>query len=171
MSIINGRQIGGGSPLKSLVIVDEKGEELFGVVVSEEVMLTATPDKVIVGETFASDYGVAVGEDTRTYHTSHGAKIIPSGSEFVVRLANSDCYNYTVLHGMFCIWNSNLSNSVATDKIAIFDTVYPVQSTEALSTITKDDASKSVIFGITNNTDAPYVLRYITYKESEQNGN
>jgi len=59
--IICGNAIGGKSPLKTIILEDEDGNQLMGVVVDSEVILTATPDDVRKGKIFVSDSGISVG--------------------------------------------------------------------------------------------------------------
>ena len=65
---------------------------------------------------------------------------------------------------MTAIFNKNLTDSVAVDRVVIEDSVYLPGSVEAISTVTKDDENKSINFGITNG-DSPSVIRYFTYRE------
>jgi len=167
--MISGNMIGSYSQIgKTFIIVDENGNEIAGVVTDTPVIFTATDNDVREGSVYASDDGISTGSKViPSYHTNHGAKLVPAGSKFTIRLSKLDCYDYTNLHAMICAWNTNLSDSVATDRIVVLNAVYPVQSTEAISSVTKDDSTKSIILGITNDTDSPFVIRYMTYKEIE----
>ena len=49
------------TPLKTIVLTDEHGNEFFGVVTDSEVILTATDSDVIAGKVYASNEGVSVG--------------------------------------------------------------------------------------------------------------
>ena len=60
--IIAGNMIGSYSQLgKTVILQQENGEELFGVVVDSEVVLTATDADVRKGKTYASNDGISVG--------------------------------------------------------------------------------------------------------------
>ena len=60
--IISGNMVGAYSQLgKTFVFVDESGAEVSGVVVDQEVLLTATDECVLFGKTYASDHGISVG--------------------------------------------------------------------------------------------------------------
>lgn len=167
MSIL-GQPAGGFGFPKTYVLTDSDGNELTAVYVSQEQVFDATVNDVREGKVYAGDEGVKVGEKViPSYHTNHGARIIPSGSEFTIRLSNLDCYDYTKLHCIICTWNTSLSDSVAADKIVVLDMVYPVQSTESIASVTKDHDAKNIVLGITNNTENSYVLRYMTFKEIE----
>ena len=48
--------------------------------------------------------------------------------------------------------------------MVIENSVYLPGTTEPISTVTKDDANKSINFGIMNG-DTPSVIRYFTYRE------
>ena len=169
MSKIAGNMVGSYSQIgKTFILADENGNELTGVVVDKEVVFTANDNDVRENMVYAGDDGVSTGTKViPSYHTNHGTRYIPAGSEFTIRLATLDCYDYTKFHGMICAWNTSLSDSVAVDRVAVLDAVYPVQSTEVISNVTKDDGEKSIVLGITNNTDSPFVIRYMTYKEIE----
>lgn len=170
MSIIAGNMIGSYSQIgKTFTLVDEAGAEFVGVVTDKEVLLTANAENDIREGTVAvTDDGIVTGSKViPSYHTNHGARLIAAGGDFTIRLEKLDCYDYTNFHGIICSWNTNLSNSVAADRIVVLDAVYPVLSTEIISNVTKDSDSKSIIFGITNNTGSPCVVRYMTYKEIE----
>ena len=59
--IIAGNMVGGRAPLNTILFEDEEGNQLVGVVVGSEVMLTATPEDVKKGKVFVSDSGISVG--------------------------------------------------------------------------------------------------------------
>ena len=169
MAKIYGNMVGGGGGgglPKSYILETEGGARLVGVLVGEETIFDATDNDVREGKTYASDNGVSTGTKViPSYNTFEGYKIITSGSEFKVKLAQLDLYDYTKLQALFCAFNTSLSNSVATDKISINGNVYNVESIDVLATVTKNDIDKTIEFGITNNTDIPYIVRYFTYKE------
>jgi hypothetical protein len=152
---------------KTFVIYDESGNELTGVVTDAEYMFDADPKNDIrEGKTAVTDDGVVVGQKVIPhYHTSHGAKAVPAGSNFTIKLPHLDKYDYTVFHGIICLYNTTLANSTAAEKISVLDAVYPVQSAVSISKVTKDADTKSINLGLTNDSGKPCVLRYITYKE------
>lgn len=59
--VIYGNLVGGASPLKTLKLVDENNTEIIGVVVDEEVVLTATDNDVLEGKVYAGDKGISTG--------------------------------------------------------------------------------------------------------------
>lgn len=161
--MINGNMIGGSAPLKTVKLVDENGGEILGVVVDQETIFTATDNDVREGFVYAGDSGVSIGtKEIPAYHTSEGKKIILAGKAFTIPLEN---YDYTALQVLICAYNTSASDSVAVDRVGIQDTMYEVESTVALSTITKDASTTSINLGITNDTNNKFVIRYFTYKE------
>ena len=164
--IIHGNMAGCYSPIgKTFIIEDADGNTITGVVTENEVVFTAGDNDVREGSVYASDKGVSVGtKDIPSYHTSTGRKLVKSGAKFIIPLEH---YDYTELQLMICKYNTSLTNSFAVDRVGIENSIYPVESTVALSTITKDDNTSSVNLGITNNTENKFVIRYFTYKEIE----
>ena len=62
MDIIYGNLVGSGSDvLKTVLLVDESGNELMGVVVGEETLLTAQDSDVLEGKVYVGDNGVSTG--------------------------------------------------------------------------------------------------------------
>ena len=60
--MIIGNMVGSYSSMgKTMIIVDEDGNELLGVVVDSEVIFTAVDSDVRKGKVYASDEGVSVG--------------------------------------------------------------------------------------------------------------
>ena len=60
--MISGNMVGSYSHLgKTLIFVDESGNEITGVVVGQETVFTATDEDVIKGKVYASNDGVSVG--------------------------------------------------------------------------------------------------------------
>lgn len=165
MSIINGRSVGGGAPLKSLTIIDENGEEVLAVVVDKEAIFDATAEDVKLGKTFASHMGVETGVDTRTSRVLQGTCLIHPGESFSVPLSEYDAYDYTGFQAMIAVFNTTELDSVAVEKIALHDAVYVANSGNKVSDITKNDITKSVDFNFTNDTANVYVIHFSTYKE------
>ena len=58
---IFGNMIGGVAPLKTVLLVDENGNEILGVAVDKEVIFTATDNDVKKGLVYAGDKGVSIG--------------------------------------------------------------------------------------------------------------
>lgn len=60
--MIIGNMVGSYSSMgKTMIIVDENGNEFLGVVTDSEVIFTATDSDVRKGKVYASDEGVSVG--------------------------------------------------------------------------------------------------------------
>lgn len=59
---IYGNMIGGGSaPLRTLILVDDDGNEMIGVITDSEVIFTAEDSDVRKGKVYASNDGVSIG--------------------------------------------------------------------------------------------------------------
>ena len=56
-----GNMVGGNAPLKTVVIVDDNGNECVGVVVDNFTLFTATDEDVVAGKVYAGDNGVSTG--------------------------------------------------------------------------------------------------------------
>lgn len=148
---------------KTIVLQDEKGAELVGVVVDNEIVFDATPNDIRLGKIAATQNGVTIGEKMiPSYNTTEGYTVITNGSEFAV---NTKDYAYTKLQAIFCPVNGSIANSVAADKVTIDNKVYEVRSTEVVSSVSPDHEKKQIRFGIVNNSGSIYLIRYFIYKE------
>lgn len=164
--MINGNMVGGTAPIKTVKIVDENGNEILGVVTESEVVFTATDNDVREGMVYASNDGVSTGTNNiPAYHTNEGKKIVMPNTTFSISLPVEDAYDFTALQILICAYNTSITNSVAADRIGINESLYPVQSTELLSTITKNTENKTIDLGIINDTKNKFVIRFFTYKE------
>lgn len=163
MSII-GNMVGGSAPLKTVILTDENGNEIAtGVVTESEVVFTATDNDVREGMVYASDSGVSTGtKEIPIYHSTEGSKLVTNGSKFILPIQN---YEYTKLQAIICSYNTNITNSVSAEKVAINGNLYPVQSTEAESAITVDTENQRIDFGITNTSGKLCLIRYFIFKE------
>ena len=168
-NVIYGNMVGGGSaPLKTLILEDESGNTMTGVVVGSEVIFTATDNDVRQGMVYASDNGVSIGtKDIPIYRTTAGSRVITAGQAFSIPLSGFDKYDYTKLQCIITRFNTNSSDSVYADKVVINDAVYQTGSTEKISNVTKNVKNKSIDLNITNNTETNYYIRYFTYREEE----
>lgn len=158
----------GNNPVtpKAYILKTNTGEEIPAVLVAEQTLFTATENDIREGKTAGTEKGVITGEKViPAYHTSGGTSIITSGKPLTIYLPDLNAYDYTKLQVIVCAFNSSLSNSVATSKVAINNKVYEVLSVDSIADITKNDDGKTIDLGITNETDKPLILRYITYKE------
>lgn len=161
----NSVNAGGVSVGKTIILHDENGVELVGVLVDQEVVFDATPNDIRLGKTAATKDGVTVGQKViPSYYTDAGYKVISQGSEFVVNTKN---YDYTKMQAILCPVNGSVANSVAADKVAIDNKVYTVLTAELVSKVIPDPEKKQIRFGITNNSDSMYLIRYFSYKEIE----
>lgn len=167
MNKIVGKLAGCYSPLgRTMILQDENGNELStGVIVEQEVVFDATDNDVRSGLIYANNEGKSVGTKIiPAYHTTEGYRVITVGSDFTI-LFTDDLFDFTKLQALICPANTSISDSVATEKVAINNEVYEVNSTEIIATVTKDVENKQINLEIINNSNKPYVLRYFTYKE------
>lgn len=149
---------------KTYILVDDDGNEYAAVLVDEPVEITATANDIRLGTTAVTRDGVTEGtKRIPSYETEEGYKLIPDGHEF--KLTGIDKYDYTKLLAVICVWNTNMSNSVAAEKVVINNNVYVSGSTEIVSTVTSNADTKCIDFGLTNDSDSFRIIRYITYKE------
>lgn len=163
--MIYGNATGGFGMPKMIEITDNNGNTFIGTVTDSEVIFDATRDDVKIGKTFASNDGVQEGIDTRTYRTCIKNWLIFPGENYSISLSDYNRYDYTGFNAMIAKFNSTIVDSTAVEKVVLNDCVYNVNSTSILSTITKNQETKSVDFNITNNTDYTYVVYVSTYKE------
>ena len=153
---------------KSMILIDENGVEMVGVVVGEETVLTATDNDVREGSVYAGDTGVSTGTKViPLYHTCQGFKIVTSGDMLTIpnNMPTVNSYDYTKLQAIVCTFNTNVADSVSAEKVSIDDAVYNVQSTEPISSVIKNHDAKIVEMGITNDTDTMMIIRFFMYKE------
>lgn len=161
--MIYGNSVGGVGRERTYILVDEEGNEVPAVVVSQEVVFDAVENDIRIGKVAATANGVTTGtKEIPAYYVAEGYRIVPNGSLFTIPHGD---YDYKKLQAIICAYNTSLADSVAAVKIAILDNVYDVNSTVSLSVITKDDANSRVNLGITNETGGMCIVRYIMYKE------
>lgn len=168
MPKIYGNTVGCGAGLpKSFLLETEDGVELAGVLVDEVTVFTADESKDIrEGKIAATEKGVVTGtKRIPSYETIRSSRGIRPGGSFYIPLSAYDLYNYTQFQCVIAKWGTTPADSVEVDKIGIYDHIYPVSSTEALSDITKNSDRKSIDLNIINNTDDTYCIHYFTFKE------
>lgn len=155
---------GDGGPMRTFILVDEDGHEMQAFLTEEEVELNATPNDIRIGMTAVTDAGVTVGEmEIPAYHTSEGYVLVPSGSD--VKIPPTKNCDYTKLQALICAFNTSPSNSVATEKVCINNSVYLVNSTDAIAEVTVDTTAKIIDLGVINDSGKPQFLRFFMYKE------
>ena len=162
--MISGNMVGMYSTIgKTLVLTDDSGNEVIGVIVDQEVIFTAGDNDVRQGKIYASDEGVSTGtKEIPAYHISEGERVITNGSKFIIPTPN---YDYTKMQAIICSFDTSLDESVSAEKVVINDNVYNVQSITSLSVVQKDKDNSWIDLGFTNTSGAVCVLRYFTYKE------
>lgn len=166
--MISGNMVGSYSQMgKTFILMDEDGNEIAGVVVDQETVFTAGDNDVREGLVYASDNGVSIGtKDIPAYRTTQGVFVVFSGDDFTISLPSKyNVYDYTQLQCIIAPFNTNLEDSVASDKIVLHNKVYPINSLTALSNVTKDEINKSIKLNINNNTENDYIIYYFTYRE------
>lgn len=164
--MIIGNVVGGSPLVKSYILETEDGKEIPAVLTTQEVVFDATPNDIREGKVAATGDGVTVGEKViPAYHTTEAARFIPAGSELTIPLAPLDKYDYTKLQVIICDYNTSISDSVLSRKVAMLDKVYNVGSMDVVANVIKDRDTKSINLGLTNDSGRPCVIRYITYKE------
>lgn len=164
---IYGNTVGGTSPLKTVIIKDESGNEYVGVVTESETILTAVASEDIrAGKIAVTDSGIVTGSAIiPNYETTTGKKIIRAGSVFKLILSDNNTYDYTELQCIICPFHSSINNSVAAEQVIIGDNVYNANSTTIVAAVVKNSDDKSIDFNLTNTSDIPYIVRFFTYKE------
>ena len=169
MAKIYGNTVGAGGLPKSYVLETEDGaQRLIGVLVGEETVMTATANDIRKGKIAATEDGITEGEkDIPAYRTAVGSWTVKPGQIFSIPLSGYTQYDYTKLQCMIVSKNTKPSDSVATEKIVLNDAVYPVESIEKISSVTKDFENKSIELNFTNNTEQTYYIRYYTYRQEE----
>ena len=166
---ISGNLVGSYSQIgKTFILVDSDNNQLTGVVTDNIQVFDATDNDVRLGKTYVSDSGAGTGiNDIPAYHTFQGTRVITAGK--VLTLPNLDSkidnYDYTKMQAIICDFNTNLINSVSAEYVCIDDNVYLVQSTDSLSAIIKNHGTKTIDFGIVNESTKTKIIRYFMYKE------
>lgn len=161
--MIYGNSVGGVGRERTYILVDEEGNEVPAVVVSQEVVFDAVENDIRIGKVAATANGVTTGtKEIPAYVTAEGFKLITANSPFMLP---HTYYDYTKLQAMFCVFNTSLTDSVSTDKVVINDTVYAVSSTEAVAAVVKDDINARIDFGVNNDSESRYLIRYFMFKE------
>lgn len=156
----------GGAPANTIVLRDENGNEFVAVLVDEEVDFTATADDIREGKIAATDDGVTVGEKyIPGYVATQGVIAVLPGRSFSVKLATHNLYDYTKFQAAVCVFNTSLNNSVSCERIVVNDNLYNVLSTESVSEIEVNHETKSIDFGVMNESDSRYLIRSFTIKE------
>ena len=163
--MIYGNMVGGASQVKTYLLEFEDGTTVPAVMVDTETVFTATANDIREGSVAATDAGVTTGTKfIPPYFTSAGYKVIVKGREFNISFPERDAYDYTAFQAIICPFNTSMAKSVAAEKVVIEDNVYLANSTESISTLSKDADVKSIKLGIANDSDKNYIVRYFTYR-------
>ena len=147
------------------ILVDESGNEFPAVYVDSERVFTATANDIRKGTVAANNDGIVEGEkEIPSYQTTEGYQIVTAGSALKFKLPADRC-KYTKLQAIVCAFNTSLTNSVAAEKVAVYDNLYAVNSTESLAKVTVDITNSTVVLGVNNENSKPCIIRFFTYKE------
>ena len=166
--MIYGNIIGGSADAKVIQLEFEDGTTLEGVIADEAPVIDATPKDIMLGKTAVTNNGVTVGErEFLSYRTTRSSRLVMPGQAFAIPLSQYDKYDYTQLQCVIAKRNTTTANSVSVDRVVMYDKVYPVNSVEPLSAISKDADNKSINLNITNDTTDMYYIHYFTYKEEQ----
>lgn len=132
----------------------------------EDSPLTATAKQDIrVGTVAVTNDGIVIGEKNfPNCEITSGKIVIMPNMRLQIHLPENDLYEYTEIQVIICEFNSTLDDSVKAEMVCMGNNVYKVNTTEVLSTITKNDVEKVIDFGIINSKDVPMVIKYFTYK-------
>lgn len=167
--MISGNMVGSYSQIgKTFILTDTDGNEITtGVIVNQETVFTATDNDVREGMIYASDEGVSTGtKNIPSYRTSEGYELIVPNSVFAITaLSKNNNFDFTSLQCIITLFNSDIENSNASEKIVINNGVYNVGSNVKITDVTKDHINKSINFNITNNSENYYLIQFFTYKE------
>ena len=167
MSIF-GNAVGNIDIAKNYKLVMNDGTTLFGTMADESPIITATSNDIRKGLTAITENGVTEGvKEIPAYRTSAGYRLITPGSKFSIPMREYDRYDYTKIQAIITPYNGSFSDSVEAEKIILGDSVYDVNSTIVLSTISKNTETKSIDLNMTNETDKNYVIHYFTFREEE----
>lgn len=166
---IYGNPVGGALNAKTYELeFNGATEGVLAVVVDEEQEFDATANDVRTGKKFATNSGVVVGtKDIPAYRTIQGVVGIEPGQSFSILLKQYTQYDYTKLQCMIAKFNTTLDDSVSVDRVVIDDSSYLVNSTDILSSVTKNEENNSIDLNMTNDTSDTYVIRFFTYRQEE----
>lgn len=163
--MIYGNCVGGIGLERTYILVDEKGNEVAATLVDNETSFDATANDIRQGKVAATNSGVTVGtKEIPGYITTEGQRKISAGSPLNIPIYSDEC-EFTKFQAIVCAFNTNISNSVAAEKVSINGKVYSVLSTDELATVAVDTANQTIKLSLVNDSDSPVVIRYFTYKE------
>lgn len=162
---LNRHDGGFGSAGQTCILVDEDGNELAGVLLDEEVDLTATSNDIRLGTTAITDAGITEGnKEIPNYQAEEGAQLIKNGGKLDIPLYSEMC-EYTYLQVIVCAYNTIIYDSVSAEKVVIDDAVYATGSTNVLAVVSVDTNSQTIKLGLSNDSGSSMVVRYAIIKE------
>lgn len=150
---------------KTIILIDEDGNEAVAVLTDETVDLNATANDIRLGVTAATNTGVTPGEkEIPAYHTEQGGRVVKPGESLDILMYSDRC-NYTKLLVIVCSYNTSHDDSVSAEMVVIDNKLYDSKSTTVLANVTVDADNQTIKLGMTNNTDTSLLIRYMTMKE------
>lgn len=167
--VIYGNPVGGALNAKTYELQYNGGTTpIMAVVVDEEKVFDATANDVRTGKKFATNSGVVVGtKDIPAYRTVQGTVLVQPNKSFSILLDEYNQYDYKKLQCMISKFNTTVADSVSVDRVVIDGSVYAVNSTDVLSSVTKNPETKTVNLNIINETSDVYMFRYFTYRQED----
>lgn len=166
MSIIAGNFVGMYSTLgKTLILTDENGNELTGVITENSQVFDVKPSDVKINKIFAGEEGIQVGENTIVYRTEMASYLIDPGKTCSIPLEAYNMYDYTKVQCIIVSFSVDYESSVETIGVSVGDHIFSATSFNKLSDITKNSTTNSIDLNITNNSDNIYEIFYFTYHE------
>ena len=159
---VYGNAVGGSSGLgKTLMFVDEAGNEFVGVVTDSEMILTASDNDVREGAVYVSDNGLSVGtKNIPVYYARYGSKFVLANNKATLSVPE---YDYDSIMITISTYNSSLSESVTSTYLSVYDSMYIAGNNIKVSDIIVDKENEEISLGITVSEKS--VLRYFVIKE------
>lgn len=160
--VIMGNMVGQYSQMgKTLVLVDDDGNEITGVIVGQETVFTAGAGDIRLGLVAGTEDGVTEGtREIFQYRTEKGLKVIDPGATFVIHMPENNKHQYTELQCMI----APFSDRYAITQVVLDNGVY-LTSGEKVSDVTSNDQDKTIDLNIINSTEDIFLIHYFMYKE------
>lgn len=158
---------GGGNIADTYLLLMSDGKEIPAVVVEEETVFTATANDIREGKVAATESGVTTGTKViPSYNTVAGYIKIPAGQSLEIPFYDAlGLCEYTEMQAIVCEFENSSPESVSAVMVVINNNVYAVGSNNVVSKVSSDVGNKKIVFGISNESEKAYVVRYFLYKE------
>lgn len=166
---IMGNVVGGSSALgKTLILEGKDGTQIVGVITEQENVFNAKPSDIRIGKTAVVDSGIVEGTNTINYRTEMSSILVLPGENFSIPFKYYNMYDYKKFQCIVVLFHLNYTDNVETMAITINDTVFSVEESKKLSSITKNFDNKSIDLNFTNNSNNTYEVFYFTFHEEEE---